>query len=64
VSDEGLSRAEPGADGGLPSWRPVTLPVPLDSTESLRLFETIDATDRLFVTTRTGQVVEVTGGCQ
>lgn len=63
ASSEGLFRAE-RVDGGLPNWRPVSLAVPLESTESLKLFETIDDVDRLFVTTRTGQVVEVTGSCR
>jgi hypothetical protein len=35
----------------------------LDSTVSLRLYETHDLVDRLFVGTRLGQVVELTGTC-
>lgn len=64
ATGEGLFRAERVADGGLPAWREVPLAVALESTESLRLFETVDDVDRLFIATRTGQVVEVTGSCQ
>ena len=65
VSSQGLFRAQAsGVDGGLPSWSRVTPPVALDSTESLKLFETKDPSgDRLFVGTRTGQVLELTGSC-
>lgn len=64
VTREGLFRAERvGTDGGLPGWVKVNLPVTLDSNESLRLFETHDTIDHLFVGTQTGQVVEVTATC-
>ena len=64
VTREGLFRADrAGTDGGLPGWVKVNLPVVLDSTESLKLFETRDVVDRLFVGTQTGQVVEVTATC-
>jgi hypothetical protein len=65
VSSEGLFRAEaPTVDGGLPGWKAVSLPVALDSTDSLRLFETRDERDRLFIGTKSGQVVEVIGSCR
>lgn len=61
ATGQGVFRAEASADGGLPSWTPV--PLTLDSTVSLRLYETHDLVDRLFVGTRQGQVVELTGTC-
>ena len=64
VTTEGLFRAEAVTDGGLPGWVKVSLPVSLDSTESLRLYETRDLTDRLFIGTTTGQIVEVTSTCR
>ncbi|MDP2273316.1 MAG: hypothetical protein Q8K32_21435 [Archangium sp.] len=61
---EGLFRAEAVADGGLPGWVKVNLPVNLDSTESVRLYETRDVADRLFIGTKTGQIVELTSTCR
>ena len=61
----GVFRAEPsGVDGGLPGWVPLAqVNASLVSKDSLRLYETHDDVDRLFVGTKTGQVVELTSTC-
>ncbi len=64
VTTEGLFRAEAVSDGGLPGWVKVSVPVSFESTESLRLYETRDVVDRLFIGTKTGQIVEVTSSCR
>jgi hypothetical protein len=63
VSTQGVFRARKSSDGGLPGWEALSLPIAIDQTESLKLYETRDTTDRLFVGTRTGQVLELTGTC-
>jgi hypothetical protein len=65
ATSAGVFRAEASiTDGGLPRW--VALPnvnAALGTRQSLRLYETHDVVDRLFVGTVTGQVVELTGAC-
>ena len=58
----GVFRAEASSvDGGLPGWVPLAqVNASLGSKDALRLYETHDDFDRLFVGTKTGQVVELT----
>lgn len=60
---EGVFRVGPPAtDGGLPRWAPVpAVNGALDELRDARLYETRDVQQRLFVGTRSGQVLELTG---
>lgn len=60
TTSNGVYRAVPSTDGGLPWWSPVPAAnVGLDDLTNLRLYETRRATDLLYVGTSTGKLLEI-----